>query len=98
MNRSMSLSEPLRGCSRIIGDEASCNGWGMSLGQKPHANRGTPARLASSVYDDRRSAVDRLTHLLCQPTRGKGLFKKREPRSEERRVGKECRSRWSPYH
>src|SRR3990167_9670873 len=23
---------------------------------------------------------------------------KRHPRSEERRVGKECRSRWSPYH
>src|SRR2546429_4956197 len=23
---------------------------------------------------------------------------RREPRSEERRVGKECRSRWSPYH
>src|SRR3989449_2906365 len=23
---------------------------------------------------------------------------KRERRSEERRVGKECRSRWSPYH
>ena len=23
---------------------------------------------------------------------------KREARSEERRVGKECRSRWSPYH
>src|SRR3712207_9497183 len=22
----------------------------------------------------------------------------RVPRSEERRVGKECRSRWSPYH
>ena len=22
----------------------------------------------------------------------------RECRSEERRVGKECRSRWSPYH
>ena len=22
----------------------------------------------------------------------------REQRSEERRVGKECRSRWSPYH
>src|SRR3712207_4144874 len=26
------------------------------------------------------------------------LFKPGEPRSEERRVGKECRSRWSPYH
>ena len=24
--------------------------------------------------------------------------KKECPRSEERRVGKECRSRWSPYH
>ena len=22
----------------------------------------------------------------------------KHPRSEERRVGKECRSRWSPYH
>ncbi len=26
------------------------------------------------------------------------LSKKYHPRSEERRVGKECRSRWSPYH
>ena len=26
------------------------------------------------------------------------LMPYREPRSEERRVGKECRSRWSPYH
>ena len=26
------------------------------------------------------------------------LFKKLNNRSEERRVGKECRSRWSPYH
>ena len=25
-------------------------------------------------------------------------FKDKLPRSEERRVGKECRSRWSPYH
>ena len=27
-----------------------------------------------------------------------GLFDERIFRSEERRVGKECRSRWSPYH
>ena len=26
------------------------------------------------------------------------LLTKRRDRSEERRVGKECRSRWSPYH
>src|SRR3712207_6859205 len=31
---------------------------------------------------------------------GPSFFQKRVPknRSEERRVGKECRSRWSPYH
>ena len=27
-----------------------------------------------------------------------GIFVPLPPRSEERRVGKECRSRWSPYH
>src|SRR5260370_42073258 len=27
-----------------------------------------------------------------------GKSRNTEPRSEERRVGKECRSRWSPYH
>ena len=26
------------------------------------------------------------------------IFEKVTTRSEERRVGKECRSRWSPYH
>ena len=31
---------------------------------------------------------------------GQEIFEARYayPRSEERRVGKECRSRWSPYH
>ena len=29
---------------------------------------------------------------------GCGTEKKSGNRSEERRVGKECRSRWSPYH
>src|SRR4029077_21297550 len=29
---------------------------------------------------------------------GNGSFGRRHRRSEERRVGKECRSRWSPYH
>src|SRR2546422_11572824 len=29
---------------------------------------------------------------------GLGAVRRIEHRSEERRVGKECRSRWSPYH
>ena len=37
-----------------------------------------------------REALEALGKGLCK--RGDGL------RSEERRVGKECRSRWSPYH
>src|SRR5258705_2134960 len=37
-----------------------------------------------------------LVHLLCTIAH---LFAHiHAPRSEERRVGKECRSRWSPYH
>ena len=28
----------------------------------------------------------------------KAVYPDNESRSEERRVGKECRSRWSPYH
>ena len=28
----------------------------------------------------------------------RGTGKRNDDRSEERRVGKECRSRWSPYH
>src|SRR5256885_2485029 len=39
--------------------------------------------------------VDVLVHSAGGPVNG-GLFDL--TRSEERRVGKECRSRWSPYH
>ena len=40
---------------------------------------------------------------LCITSAGKKyenpkIIRKYEKRSEERRVGKECRSRWSPYH
>ena len=33
-----------------------------------------------------------------KPTRGEVVAVGDGKRSEERRVGKECRSRWSPYH
>src|SRR3712207_9267847 len=32
------------------------------------------------------------------PAGARVAVKAKTPRSEERRVGKECRSRWSPYH
>src|SRR5574341_1754841 len=36
----------------------------------------------------------RLNKMVTERHRGRNL----DSRSEERRVGKECRSRWSPYH
>src|SRR5688572_28527901 len=42
-------------------------------------------------------AIKRLPAELDQPQHGKGVWAP-SLRSEERRVGKECRSRWSPYH
>ena len=39
------------------------------------------------------------TELKAQIDSTKGIsLTKNGKRSEERRVGKECRSRWSPYH
>ena len=45
--------------------------------------------------------VEDLTVLFSKLRKDKKFIKERDyyfKRSEERRVGKECRSRWSPYH
>src|SRR5258706_8059431 len=39
-----------------------------------------------------------LNAAVTQPTMEKAIAYSRSLRSEERCVGKECRSRWSPYH
>src|SRR3712207_2934213 len=60
-----------------------------------------PAR--SLLFGEASGANDRVVEIaLLQPLVGAGLGEEvrlhRLRRSEERRVGKECRSRWSPYH
>ena len=47
---------------------------------------------ANTQPEDGNPGVERFTALARE------LGVKRKLRSEERRVGKECRSRWSPYH
>src|SRR3712207_8281103 len=46
--------------------------------------------------DAREKIVQRVISTLSQALAREGI--EAEIRSEERRVGKECRSRWSPYH
>ena len=62
---------------------------------KPHVNIGT----IGHVDHGKTTLTAAITTVLAK----KGLSELRsfdsiDNRSEERRVGKECRSRWSPYH
>src|SRR2546425_13082501 len=53
---------------------------------------------ADAALVERYMTEGRLPHL--KALRDQGFYAPLRPtnRSEERRVGKECRSRWSPYH
>ena len=44
------------------------------------------------------SQPQRITYTMTEPEIDSDTIDDAIARSEERRVGKECRSRWSPYH
>ena len=58
--------------------------------------------MITSVSNDRVKYVRALSRRKMRQEEGRfvveGVRLIEEARSEERRVGKECRSRWSPYH
>src|SRR5687767_15445817 len=56
-----------------------------------HRPRGGRLEVRTVADDDRRGREGRRLE-------GALVRHDREKRSEERRVGKECRARWSPYH
>ena len=58
---------------------------------------GGPAGLAAAI-SAKKSGVDSVLILERDKELGGILNQCIHNRSEERRVGKECRSRWSPYH
>ena len=61
------------------------------------ANRKRPIVLRCPVTAEERALIEQKMAQL--PTQRIGAYlRKMAIRSEERRVGKECRSRWSPYH
>ena len=61
----------------------------MANSQRRHNHIGM-LEMDGVTYEDEAEMPDRVVQFY------KKLYK--ETRSEERRVGKECRSRWSPYH
>ena len=50
------------------------------------------------LKNSRNTVSKQLVELLSSQRDNSTEYQKRAIRSEERRVGKECRSRWSPYH
>ena len=75
-----------------VGEEAR-----QMLGRTP-ANIIAVRPLKDGVISDY-DITERMLKYFIKKSGGAGrFFKPRLLRSEERRVGKECRSRWSPYH
>ena len=52
----------------------------------------------ASYTDDNIRHLSDMEHVRTRPGMYIGRLGDGNLRSEERRVGKECRSRWSPYH
>src|SRR5260370_11195246 len=74
-------------CRDAVSEKGSAPTGGVEPGRSGTSDRRGRVSLSSHPADD----------ALChgRTPRGSG---EPEDRSEERRVGKECRSRWSPYH
>src|SRR5258708_32063940 len=68
--------------------------WFRSTSRVNGPSRGGSYRDIPTCISPSRTVLSWLTRWT---TRGSKPFS-RSTRSEERRVGKECRSRWSPYH
>src|SRR5690554_1222480 len=67
----------------------------LLLGRNSNRIQSVAQSAVSSEHERRQIGVLQL----IAAYRNRGHQKaKLDPRSEERRVGKECRSRWSPYH
>src|SRR5574344_2262117 len=86
--RSCDLSGTLRTAAAYSSDwyVSTIGDGGLNFSVR-NGKRWCPAAIAAAVYNLREMTWDR--------TRKPQV---RRTRSEERRVGKECRSRWSPYH
>ena len=58
----------------------------------------TKAKTIGKMLGKNYKVLASIGHLRDLPKSKLGVDLENHRRSEERRVGKECRSRWSPYH
>src|SRR5256886_7455367 len=72
--------------------------FGEFLGADPDGALGTERDGKGENRGDNCGSVGDAVSVPGKPTASPTKELARRPRSEERRVGKECRSRWSPYH
>src|SRR2546422_7154381 len=79
-------------CALPILERATSRRLGVSARAQHPAHSDTPKRrdVARSIRAASRAPLRTMRTVCCKSLKN--------PRSEERRVGKECRSRWSPYH
>src|SRR5471030_531619 len=87
----------LRGEGRFADDAKPANLAFAYFVRSPHGH----ARIKSIDIAEALKSPKVLAVLLAKDMEGVGSVSRHPPmtgRSEERRVGKECRSRWSPYH
>src|SRR5687767_15303858 len=87
--------------SDVCSSDLRHGGLGDAAGGSGQARPGRPGgALPASVFGRAQEPGDR-AHAAGPHQRPQELFADvpaRRPRSEERRVGKECRSRWAAYH
>src|SRR3712207_7921180 len=97
----MALVEPLR---ELFKDEVRELGRELGLpdafvGRHPFPGPGLAIRIPGEVTKERCDILRKADAIYLEEIRNAGLYDAIwQARSEERRVGKECRSRWSPYH
>ena len=74
---------------------------GKAMGIKVAKSDTTPSNFEEGVLDTIQKAnidLEQIDFFAHGTTLVINALTERKGRSEERRVGKECRSRWSPYH
>src|SRR5688572_31615811 len=95
LNRSSDLIKDE--CSRLLEASTMKSRRGFAIQRLMNAMRQAHADGWFIVFDTLTLADERLEAFYDNPNALRDYFRD-IGRSEERRVGKECRSRWSPYH